>query len=142
MSAVLTVVEGSESVPATVAALQASLARRGIQLFAVIDHAAGAASAGLDLDDEVVVIFGNPALGTRIMQADRRAGIDLPLRVLIWRHEGATRIAFEDPHALASRFDVSPAGAQLDLMADLLMHLTAEISTPHPDAQAPAGSVP
>src|SRR6185437_6591153 len=92
---------GTASVAATVAALQAALERRAVRVFAVIDHSAGAASVGLTLADEVVVIFGNPAVGTAIMQADPRAGIELPLRMLIWDDGGTTQIAYEDPHALA-----------------------------------------
>ncbi|MGC5171639.1 DUF302 domain-containing protein [Microbacterium sp. DT81.1] len=50
----------------------------------MIDHADAARDAGLALPDEVVAIFGNPALGTKLMQHNARAGIDLPLRILIW----------------------------------------------------------
>ncbi|MBW4042865.1 MAG: DUF302 domain-containing protein [Acidobacteria bacterium] len=128
MSAALIVVEGSRSVSATVTALRGALADRGIELFAVIDHAAGAASAGLELDDEVVVIFGDPAVGTRVMQADPRAGLDLPLRMLVWRQDSATRIAFTDPHALAERYDVPPDSPALEGMTRLLGDLAAQIS--------------
>ena len=65
------------------ARLLTQLERRGVRLFAVIDHADAAREAGLALPDEVVVIFGNPALGTKLMQHNARAGIDLPLRILI-----------------------------------------------------------
>ena len=47
------------SVPDTVARLTDLLSGKELKLFAVIDHGAGALSAGLELGDEVVVIFGN-----------------------------------------------------------------------------------
>lgn len=121
----LTVRSGTTSVAAAVEALQEALERRGVEVFAVVDHAAGARSAGLELADEVVVIFGNPAVGTPIMQAEPRAGIDLPLRMLIWDDDGTTRIAYEDPHALAARFGL-PSLPQLEGMAGLLAQLADE----------------
>ena len=66
-------------VATTVDRVAAALQRRGITLFATVDHAAGARAAGLALDDEVLMIFGNAAVGTALMQADPRAGIDLPM---------------------------------------------------------------
>jgi uncharacterized protein (DUF302 family) len=75
----------TKNVSETVRELQDLLDDRGIEVFAVIDHAAGAAKAGLELEDEVVVIFGAPAVGTKLMQSDRQVGIDLPLHMLIWR---------------------------------------------------------
>ena len=133
MAQELVTLPGTASVAATVVALREALDRRGVQMFAVVDHAAGAASAGLELADEVVVTFGNPAVGTPLMQVDPRSGIDLPLRMLIWDDNGTTRIAYEDPHALADRFDVPPSLPQLDGMAGLLAQLAEEIASPGAD---------
>ena len=129
MSHGLTIREASRDVPDTVAALRGALGRRGIEIFTVIDHAAGAASVGLELEPEVVVIFGNPAVGTALMQADPRAGIDLPLRMLVWRQRGVTRIAYEDPHALADRYALHAAERTLDTMGRLLETLAIEAAT-------------
>ena len=126
MSHGLTVRESTRDVRGTVDALRDALVRREVETFAVIDHAAGAASVGLELDPEVVVIFGNPTVGTRLMQANPRAGIDLPLRMLIWRQQGVTWIAYEDPHALADRFALHDSGAALDAMGHLLESLAVE----------------
>lgn len=130
MSQDLTTREGAAPVAVTVQALLSALDRRHVQVFAVVDHAAGAGSVGLELADEVVVIFGNPAVGTPIMRADPQAGIDLPLRILIWDDGGVTRIAYEDPHSLATRFRLPPAAPQLDGMAGLLAQLVDDIASP------------
>src|SRR3712207_3939021 len=73
--------------------LTAALRARGIEIFATVDHAAGARAAGLELADEVLLVFGNPAVGTALMQADPRCGLDLPLRMLVWSQDGTTRVA-------------------------------------------------
>lgn len=130
MTVSLSVAIGAAPVAATVTALHRELGARGIPVFTTIDHAAGAASAGLYLPDEVVVVFGNPAVGTRLMQADPRSGLDLPLRILIWDHDGSTTIAYEDPHRLADRFDLETAVETLDAMARLLRQLVAAITAP------------
>ncbi len=123
-----TITRGTASVAATVSALTAALDRRGIRVFTVVDHAAGAAEAGLELAAEVVVIFGNPAVGTPLMRTDPRVGLELPLRMLVWDDDGVTRIAYDDPHTLSQRYDIPATLPQLDGMAGLLAQLAAEIA--------------
>lgn len=124
----LTTTQGTASVAATVSALQAALDRRDIRVFAVVDHAAGAAEVGLELAAEVVVIFGNPAVGTPLMRADPRVGIELPLRMLVWDDGGVTRIAYDDPHTLSERYDLPATLPQLDGMTGLLAQLAEEVA--------------
>ena len=97
----LTVVHVDGGVAAAVARITRALDRLGVTLFATIDHAAGARAAGLALPDEVVLVFGNPAVGTALMQADPRVGLDLPLRMLVWAHDGRTAVGYRDPRRLA-----------------------------------------
>ncbi|WP_243063910.1 DUF302 domain-containing protein [Humibacter sp. RRB41] len=78
------VTDARGSVADAVQSLERELSTRGIQIFARIDHAGGARAVGLELADEVVLVFGNPAVGTSLMQQDPIAGLDLPLRMLVW----------------------------------------------------------
>jgi len=111
------------------ARLRAELDRRGVQLFAVIDHAHLARDAGLELPDEAVVIFGNPAVGTRLMQLNARAGIDLPLRMLIWDDAGTTTAAYTPPVITAQRFSLPVDDLPNDRLATLLEQLIETISS-------------
>ncbi len=91
----------------TWARLEAEIAARGLKVFARIDHAAGAAEAGLALAPTVVVIFGNAKSGTPLMQANQTLGIDLPLKALIWQDvAGKTWLSYNDPAWLAQRHGV------------------------------------
>jgi uncharacterized protein (DUF302 family) len=113
------------TVAETVGAIKGALSERGIQVFAEIDHAAGARAAGLELSDEILIVFGNPAVGTALMQADPRAGLDLPLRILVWDDGGQTRIAYHDPRELADAYDVTATAATLDGLNALMRAIAA-----------------
>jgi uncharacterized protein (DUF302 family) len=96
------------TVPATVAHLTNMLSAKGIKLFAVIDQAAEARKAGLELRETVLVIFGNPAAGTPVMVAQPLAALDLPLKLLVWDDAGQTRVSYYAPATLAARYGLSP----------------------------------
>jgi uncharacterized protein (DUF302 family) len=96
------------SVPDTVSRLQDLLAAKGQQVFAVIDQRAEARAAGLDLRDTVLVIFGNPAAGTPVMDAAPLSALDLPLKVLIWDDAGQTKVSYYSPAALAAWHHLGP----------------------------------
>jgi uncharacterized protein (DUF302 family) len=91
----------------TLARLAAALEAKGITVFARIDHAAGAAGVGLPLRPTTLVLFGNPAAGTPLMQAAQTAGIDLPLKALVWEDaEGGVHLTYNDPAWIAARHQI------------------------------------
>ena len=77
--------ESKYSVPETIARLKANLAAQNVPVFATFDHGANAQGAGLSLRPTQVVVFGNPKVGTKLMQEQQSAAIDLPLRVSVWQ---------------------------------------------------------
>ena len=84
--------------------LEAQVRAKGMTVFARIDHAAGAAEAGLPLRPTELLIFGNAKAGTPLMQAEQAIGIDLPLKMLVWQDaSGATWLSYNDPTWLAQR---------------------------------------
>jgi uncharacterized protein (DUF302 family) len=80
---------------------------RYAKLFAIIDHSGAAQAAGLELRDTKVIIFGNPAAGTPIMQAEPLAALDLPLKVLVWNNGEHTQINYVEPAEFARRYDLT-----------------------------------
>ncbi|MCG2670630.1 DUF302 domain-containing protein [Bradyrhizobium sp. WYCCWR 12774] len=88
----------------TMKRLEAEVKARGLTVFAHIDHAAGAAAVDLTLRPTDLLIFGNAKGGTPLMQQAQTAGIDLPLKALVWQDEqGATWLSYNDPAFLAQR---------------------------------------
>jgi uncharacterized protein (DUF302 family) len=128
MASSLVVADVPSDVATTVQRLTSALSQRGITLFATIDHAAAAREVGLDLADEVVLIFGNPAGGTPLMQQAPRVGIELPLRLLVWSADGTTKVAYNDPVQLADHYALGSAASVLPRLRDLLAALLAEVA--------------
>lgn len=108
--------------------LAAAVTTRGISIMARIDHAAAAAAIGMELRPTEVLIFGNPRAGTPLMQAVQTAGIDLPLKALVWQDEGgATWLAYNDPRWLAERHGIDARSEQtLHAMAHALAAVAKE----------------
>jgi uncharacterized protein (DUF302 family) len=119
-------VNSSSAHDETLRRLLDSIERRGLKLFAQLDHAAAAREVGLELPDEVVVVFGSPRAGTPLMQHDATVGIELPLRVLVWDHDDATYVGYNDPRGLSELYDLGEEAATLDAMSSLLDELAQE----------------
>jgi uncharacterized protein (DUF302 family) len=94
----------ADSVPETVARLEALLKERGVLIFARIDFSGDAARAGLQMRPEQMLIFGNPRAGTPLMQTEALAGLDLPVKALIFEDAaGKAWIAWNDPQYIVRR---------------------------------------
>src|SRR4051794_37979828 len=75
------------TVAETLARLEAIVQKKGLTIAAHIDHSAEAARVGLTLRPTHLLIFGNPKAGTPLMVASPTAGLDLPLKVLVWQDD-------------------------------------------------------
>jgi uncharacterized protein (DUF302 family) len=96
-------------VASTVERLTALIAGRGMTIFTTIDQRAAAQSVGQELRETVLIIFGNPAGGTPVMDFAPLAGLDLPLKLLVWNDGGQTRVSYLTPAALAARYALPPS---------------------------------
>ena len=116
----------------TIDRLEADVKARGMTVFARIDHAAGAAQAGLSLRPTELLIFGNAKGGTPLMQLGQSIGIDLPLKALAWKDaDGKTWLSYNEPAWLAQRHGLDgQSRATTDNMAALLSALAAKATRP------------
>ena len=113
------------SVPDTVARFTGILSDKGLKVFAVIDQSAEASAAGLTLRETVLVVFGDPAAGTLVMQAAPLSAVDLPLKVLVWADGAQTKVSYVAPAALGTRYgltaDLTAKLAGIDPLTDALV---------------------
>ena len=115
------------SVQTTLDRFVAALAEKGITVAARIDHALAAAKAGEALRPTQLLIFGNPKLGTPLMQANPCIGLDLPLRVLAWEDaQGQTWIGYTAPQEIAQRYTIVEQVVIIEKMSALLDGLTTQ----------------
>ena len=104
----LVTLPSAHSASETVECFKALLARKGIEVSAHIDHAAGARAVGLPLRPTEVLIFGNPRAGTPLTQSRQTVGLDLPLRALVWEDgEGKVWLTYRRVEDLARQHQVS-----------------------------------
>ena len=93
---------------ATMDRLEMIVKDKGLNVFARIDHAAGAARVGKKLRPTALLIFGNPKGGTPFMECAQSVGIDLPLKALVWEDPSSqVWLGYNDPVYIARRHDVS-----------------------------------
>ncbi len=109
----------------TVSRFARILDAKDVKVFAIIDQRAEARSAGLDLRDTTLVIFGNPAAGTPVMAAAPLAALDLPLKVLIWADGDQVKVSYVPPAEVGSRYqlsdDLTTRLAAIDGLTDALV---------------------
>ena len=125
----LIVQSASASVADTVEKFVTILESKGATVFAVVDHAAGAEKAGMELPPATLVIFGNPKIGTPLMQSAPQMGLDLPLRVLFRdAGDGSTEIVYRDIGAVAAAHGVPADTAALGKATKALAGLTGAVA--------------
>ena len=132
----LVTVTSAHGAQETAERLQSAIQAAGLTVFAVFDHAAAAKDAGISLRPTTVLAFGNPGAGTKLMQASQVAGIDLPLKILVWEDEsGKTRITYNDPRWLAERHQL---GATTEPVIVAMAKLLDSLAQPTAEAEARA----
>ncbi|HWX70340.1 MAG TPA: DUF302 domain-containing protein [Steroidobacteraceae bacterium] len=124
----ITRIGSPHSVPQTLERLESLLRERGITIFARIDFSGDAARAGLTMRPEQMLIFGNPKAGTPLMQSVPAAGLDLPLKALVWEDAaGHTQIAYNDPQYIIRRHGLDAAlAANLAAVVPLIERATRD----------------
>lgn len=104
----LVAVKSPHSAKETMNRLEDIVKQRGLNVFARIDHAAGAAKIGKTLRPTEVLVFGNPQGGTPFMECAQSVGIDLPLKALVWEDASAqVWLGYNDPAFLGQRHGVA-----------------------------------
>ncbi|MFT2092390.1 DUF302 domain-containing protein [Paraglaciecola sp. 2405UD69-4] len=98
--------ESPYSVSETMARFEKIVADKGFTVFSVIDHQQNAAKVGLDLPATQVILFGNPKVGTLLMQCAQNVAIDLPQKVMVAAVNGKVWLSYNDPEYLKKRHQI------------------------------------
>jgi len=118
------VVESRNDINTTFSNLEQAIINGPLTLVATLDHSANAASVNLTLRPTRLLVFGNPNLGTPLMQSGQTIGIDLPQKMLVFEDEnGVVSVAYNDPAYLAQRHGITDQQEVIDTISDALSNL-------------------
>lgn len=114
----------------TVARLKADVQAKGIRFFDTIDQTGLGASANLKIGRSTLVLFGNPPLGVQFLQANRYAGLDWPVRMLVVEEgDGSVWVAWTDFGFIAKRYGIADKGPQLKMASEVAASIAAAATT-------------
>ncbi len=103
---------------------------KGMTIFTRIDHAQNARNINLELRSTEVIIFGNPKIGTRLMQCSQNSAIDLPQKVLISK-DAANKVwlSYNDPHYLINRHQIKGCDDVANKISNVLKKLSQDATS-------------
>ncbi len=112
-------------VKATVDRLETIVKDRGLAVVARVDHAANAKRVGLELRPTELLIFGSPATGTPLIQAEPTMGLSLPLKVLVWQDaDSKVWLGYDAPISVAAERGVAKDNPILGRVTEALAAIT------------------
>jgi len=96
--------------------------------FNEIDQSKLAADAGIKLRPSVLLIFGNPPLGTQFITANANAGLDWPVRLLVYENEkGEVWTAYSDFDWIARRHGIENRNDQFKMASSVISSITSSV---------------
>jgi uncharacterized protein (DUF302 family) len=112
----------------TIERLKKDIADKGIKFFNEIDQSQLAADAGIKLRPSVLLIFGNPPLGTQFITANANAGLDWPVRLLVYENEkGEVWTAYTDFDWIARRHGIENRKDQFKMASSVITSITSSV---------------
>lgn len=109
------------SMEETVKRVTEDIKAKGIMIFNVIDQAKLAKEAGIETKPSTLIIFGNPPLGTQFIQAKAEAGLDWPVRILVYQDaKGQVWAAYSDWNWVAKRHNIKTRGPQFKMATEVV----------------------
>ena len=100
--------ESSCGVSRTVKNISKILHDKGLTIFTIVSHHKNAASVDMKMPESKLIIFGNPKLGTSLMKQDMTVGLDLPMKILVYRDKDSkVKMAFRDGTWMAKEHDLN-----------------------------------
>lgn len=129
----LTMVASTLDAPTTFAQLTAAIESNpnlNIAPNGIVDHQANAQSVDLELPFSSVVVFGNPAVGTPLIEGSLSIALDLPLKMAVVENEGQVMVIYNDPAFLAAKHQLEGQTAMTDMVAAALAGLATAATTP------------
>ncbi len=126
----ITKVKSTYNVSETAQRFESIAREKGLKIIAKVDHKAGAKSVNQQLRPTQLIIFGNPAVGTPLMQCNQTLAIDLPQKALIWEdQQGQVWLGYNSPKYLSESHQITGCGEQsLEKLNNTLTLLSQQVT--------------
>jgi uncharacterized protein (DUF302 family) len=112
----------------TIERLKKDISDKGIKFFSEIDQSKLAADAGIKLQPSVLLVFGNPPLGTQFITANANAGLDWPVRLLVFENEkGEVWTVYTDFDWIARRHGIKNRKDQFRMASTVIASITSSV---------------
>jgi len=116
------------SMPETIKRLKIDVADKGIMFFDEIDQSKLAADAGVSLLPSTLLVFGNPPLGTLFITSDPEAGLDWPVRLLVYQDaKGDVWVAYTDFAWIARRHGITDRDEAFKKASEVIASITSTV---------------
>ncbi|MUK51544.1 DUF302 domain-containing protein [Aliivibrio fischeri] len=117
--------ESHYSVKETADRFESIAKNKGLTLFSRIDHQKNARGVGLELRPTEVIIFGNPKVGTLLMQCSQDVAIDLPQKVLVSEDaDNKVWLSYNNPSYLMKRHEIKGCDEVINKVSGILSKLS------------------
>ena len=121
-------VKSAYPVVETIARIKQDVGAKGIMFFSEVDQAKLAAGAGITLRPSVLLTFGNPPLGTQFITANPNAGLDWPVRLLVFEDDKSqVWTAYTDFGWIARRHGIKDREAQFKMATQVIQSITSTV---------------
>jgi len=121
-------VKSAHPIGETIERLKKDIADKGIKFFDEIDQSKLAADAGVKLHASVLLVFGNPPLGTQFITANANAGLDWPVRLLVFENDkGEVWTAYTDFDWIARRHGIKNRSDQFKMASSVIASITSSV---------------
>lgn len=110
----------------TIARITEDIAAKNIMLFDIVDQAKLGREAGVDLRPSPLVVFGNPPLGAQFLTARAEAGLDWPVRLLVFEDpDGQVWMACTDFRWIERRPAIADRDAQFAMAGEVIASMVS-----------------
>jgi uncharacterized protein (DUF302 family) len=121
-------VKSAHPLPETIDRLKQDIAAKGIVFFSAIDQSKLAADAGIKLRPSMLLVFGNPALGSLFITSNPQAGLDWPVRLLVQEDEkGQVWATYTDFAWIARRHRITDRQDAFKMASSVIASITSSV---------------
>jgi len=96
------------SVKDTMDKFETLIKSKGLTVFVRVDHTKNAKGIDVVMNDAEVIVFGNPKIGSVLMQKDPAAALDLPLKVSVYKDDsGKVWLSYRNPQDFSKDYNLT-----------------------------------